>query len=185
MNYPDVAISVTKSNGVIYRQGNQIVGLKKYTLGGYCSFYKYDEDTNQLLCSTKQYNDHWYASFDSMWLRSFSDEFIESSEPLPYGKIQDITYIYYEENYQVYYNPDDIDSDVAIIIRSLDRVCLVSADKQNGFSCSGVERNKRPDFNDEAWLFQQSLVNDVDYNELKRLLEIGDKIKNKSETWIY
>ncbi|EKN4802464.1 hypothetical protein FG446_003736 [Yersinia enterocolitica] len=186
MNYKNAAIAITKTNGVIYQQGDKIVGFTLRRSPVYDEFYKYCESTNQLLRSTTTYNtfvESVKPTFKELRELTKNDEFIPSHTQLPIGETFEITYTFYNEEYSIYYFLQDPD-DIFISIKSHNSKCTVVADTMFGFECSGCEPNTRPEFTEE-WIFQQSLIHDVDYRELERLLLIGDKLDHNSKAWIY
>jgi len=185
MKYPkDTEISITKSNGKIFRYGSEIVGFTKHVNQGKHLFYTYRNGA--LIMFDKLYEDDWYTNYDDMCFLSINDTYkvVNSYTSLPYGNIEFITYYY--QDYHVSWGSCYKGKD-SIIIWSHDGKTCVSADELNGMYCRGIGRNleERPQCDDPDWVFNhQLLYPEVDFIELKRLLEIGDKIKRKSSYWI-
>lgn len=186
MNYKNAAIAITKTNGVIYQQGDKIVGFTLRRSPVYDEFYKYCESTGQLLRSTTKYQtfvESVKPTFAELLELTKNDKFTPSKTKLPFGENYEITYTFYDEQYSIYYFVQDPD-DIFISIKSHKSLCTVVCDTMFGFECTGCEPNTRPEFTEE-WLFQQSVISDVDYQELERLLLIGDGLEHNSTSWIY
>lgn len=189
MKYPrDTEISITKSNGMVFRYGSEILGFTKHVNQGKHRFYMYNE-FGDLMMFDKLYENDWYTDYDDMCFLSRNDtcKVVNSSTSLPYGKIEFITYYYPQYSYYVsWYSPCHKGND-SMIIWSYDGKTSISADELSGMYYRGIGRNleERPQCDDPDWVFNhQLLYPEVDFIELKRLLEIGDKIKRKNSYWI-